>query len=707
MGSIRRFFSGLRPEKLEREAVVADRAKQSAIDAARTLAADLSRIDAEIRSIQGDIDRLTTETHMYPPPSEIQTRHAAVRKVLAQTRERIGVIDQELAELEQQVLARCRILATTVYRTYLGKSASRQFDVVVIDEASMLMLPLVYYAAGLATDAVTVAGDFRQLPPIVMSDEPLAAEWLKCDVFEKAGIPRRVKRREPTPHLVTLGVQYRMREPICAVINKLFYSDHPLRSDPSVNHHVGPRFPLASAPLLYVDTSPLHPWVALRIGTYSRYNVLHALLVRNIVLYLAETGFLPSADEPNDAIGAVAPYASQARLIQALLDDRLGSRAAGIAATVHRFQGNEKHAMVLDLTDSLGAPLGRFLKAKDIEEDGARLLNVAASRAKHHVVLLGNFEYLRAKAPYNGIVRRLVDHFKESGQALNLNNLLPLAERDWVDGLHRVMPTTFDLPEGAAGAFTEGTFYPAFRTDLARVSRSIVILSPFATGPGTSRWVDLLRAALARGVRVRILTRPPAEFGGGDTDEVTELVQGLRKLGVVVDLRARMHEKIAVLDSRILWHGSLNILSHRDTHESMLRIDSAAACELLARFISTPMGRREEESRFDAPENPGCPLCGRPTVWNDGRFGVWFECENSACDGKVDARRGFQCKPKRADAPQDGKPRSKRTDGAKPQAGHPCPQPGCGGQLRLRNGRFGQFLGCSRYPHCRYTDSTS
>src|SRR5262249_25557433 len=149
-------------------------------------------------------------------------------------RERVAVIDHELAALEQEVLARCRILATTVYRTYLGKTAMRQFDVVVIDEASMLMPPLVYYATGLATQSVTVAGDFRQLPPIVMSDESLAEVWLKCDVFEKAGIPDRLARRLPTPHLVTLGTQYRMREPICEVINRFFYADHPLRSDPSV-----------------------------------------------------------------------------------------------------------------------------------------------------------------------------------------------------------------------------------------------------------------------------------------------------------------------------------------------------------------------------------------------------------------------------------------------------------------------------------------
>src|SRR5690606_15390218 len=127
------------------------------------------------------------------------------------------------------------------------------------------------------------------------------------------------------------------------------------------------------------------------------------------------------------------------------------------------------------------------------------------SRARHHVVLLGNLEYLRAKAPREGFVRRLVDHFEVHGEALDLDGLLPLAERDWIDGLHQVLPSGFDLPKGAAGAFTEGTFYPAFARDLARTRESIVILSPFATGAGTARWADGLRAAVARGVRVRIV----------------------------------------------------------------------------------------------------------------------------------------------------------------------------------------------------------
>lgn len=209
-----------------------------------------------------------------------------------------------------------------------------------------------------------------------------------------------------------------------------------------------------------------------------------------------------------------------------------------------------------------------------------------------------------------------------------------------MDGLHHVLRTSFELPKSAAGAFTEGTFYPAFLRDLARARESVVIFSPFATSAGTSRWVNPVRAALARGVRVRILTRPPGEPGGGTTDEVGELVRVLRDLGIAVDLRARMHEKIAILDSRILWHGSLNILSHRDTHESMLRIVSPAACSQFAWLVSTPAGRRDDAPALDARENPECPKCSGPTVWNNGRYGTYFECEDPDCDGKRDARRG-------------------------------------------------------------------
>lgn len=36
-------------------------------------------------------------------------------------------------------------------------------------------------------------------------------------------------------------------------------------------------------------------------------------------------------------------------------------------------------------------------------------------------------------------------------------------------------------------------------------------------------------------------------------------------------------------------------------------------------------------------------------------------------------------------------------------ARRPCPTEGCRGHLVRRNGRFGEFFGCSNYPQCKYT----
>lgn len=698
MSGVRRFFAGVNVERITQQLRAAQSAHEQMMKTAAEMAAKLDEVTARLPQERTEVERLRQVTGDHRPQRDLEENAANTRGNLATARELLTAIEQELSELEAKILANCKILATTVYRTYLAGGTEREFDVVVIDEASMLMPPLVYQAAGLAKTAVTIAGDFRQLPPIVMSDSDQARKWLRKDAFEVAGIPIRVVKKQETPFLTSLGTQYRMHESICNVINDLFYADRPLRSGPEVNRPpLG--VPLLDEPLLYIDTARFHPWASNRIGTFS--------LARNLVLHLADGGLLPAEGEPNNAIGVVAPYTSQTRLIQSLLEDRLGTRAAGLAATVHRFQGNEKSAMILDLTDSFGKRLGRFLRAKTLEEDGARLLNVAMSRAKQHAILIANFEYLRSKAPTEGFVQRLLDHYEREGAPLAVDNLLPLAERDWMAGLHKVEPTAFQFPQDSAGAFTDRTFYPAFLEDLKAAKESIVIFSPFITAPGASRWADFIRAAVKRGISVRILAKPPTEIWGGSSDEVAEVISQLRELGATVDLRRRMHEKIAVIDSSILWHGSLNILSHRDTHESMLRIETAEACRQVGRFVSTPTapGGRDQTMLLAEAENPDCPICGGPTVWNVGRFGVWYECEDPECTGKVNARtlgRRSQTKGHTGNRRSTPERHRKTTNSTRP-----CPEPGCNGHLVHRQGRYGPFLGCSNYPKCRHTERVS
>jgi len=591
-----------------------------------------------------------------------------------------------LDELRSQVIKNCKILATTIYRTYLKGQVERSFDVVVIDEASMLALPMSYYGAGLAAKHVVVAGDFRQLPPIIMSKDDLAIEWLKQDVFHKAGIVKAVKQRNFPDSLVPLKKQYRMCEEICSVVNRLFYEDNPLETIPPASGPSEQSFPLGSSKLLYINTAPYHPWTSLKVGTYSRYNMFHALLLRNMASYLKQQGY-------PENVGVISPYSAQTRLIKRMLDECLGEQDAIIASTVHRFQGNEKDSIFIDLTDSTGTKPSKFVKAANFEEDGTRLLNVALSRAKQRIILVANFDYLRRELSSKTVVAKILDIFVEKGTELDAKNVLPLGPGDWIDALRTLDPPMLNFDMSKSGIFTEGTFYEAFRKDLTDAKESIVFFSPYATQSGTSRWMDILTLKISEGLHVRLVTRPPGNQGGVLEDGLEENIQDIIKTGVAVDLRAWMHEKFAIIDKSILWIGSLNIFSHSKTSETMLRIPSESVCQQMAQFVTSASRKELRDKKADIDltkkENPACPNCSKPMVWKSGRYGVYFECEE--CGGKIDSRRARRSQS------------SNRTGRGDKDKSKNCPK--CGRPMKRRKSRYGPFWGCTGYPrHCKYTE---
>jgi hypothetical protein len=95
-----------------------------------------------------------------------------------------------------------------------------------------------------------------------------------------------------------------------------------------------------------------------------------------------------------ESIGVVAPYRDQARLLRLLV------RAAGVqhavhTGTIHRFQGGERDAIILDLVDAAPLPPGVLFRS----DDGLRLLNVAITRARGKLVCLSDGTYLKRSSP--------------------------------------------------------------------------------------------------------------------------------------------------------------------------------------------------------------------------------------------------------------------------------------------------------------------
>jgi len=121
----------------------------------------------------------------------------------------------------------------------------------------------------------------------------------------------------------------------------------------------------------------------------------------------------------------------------------------------------------------------------------------------------------------------------------------------------------------------ERTFYQKFLTDLEQCQTEVVIESPFITTERMGTFDRLFKKLLQRGVKIYIVTRDPREHDNGYEIQSEEAVKWCEVLGIQVLLcTGNHHRKLAILDRKVLWEGSLNILSQAYSREIMRRIEN-------------------------------------------------------------------------------------------------------------------------------------
>lgn len=347
----------------------------------------------------------------------------------------ISALDCRRAQdlLETNLVHDSAIVVTTLTQTYLQPDLFlSNFDWVVIDEGSAANLPQAIWAASLAKEKLIISGDFRQLPPVVQSRA--AESWLSLDPFESSGTRAAVDDlTNPKETLAVLSEQYRMAPDICAIVNSVSYAAHPLITAQSVLDRTDDQFPFGSSALFYVDTSDLDA-TRPRASAQNRSNLLHQDLIRGLAYRLRIDGYLGSLEEQLHSLGVISPYRSQARDLRKILnkDSRFGGVGwKGMASvdTAHRFQGSEVDVVILDLTDGPGGeyPHRGFLGARLPNEVGARLTNVAVSRARRHLILIGGLSYLARTLPADATTNIIARLVRELGTAIPPQDLMSAA----------------------------------------------------------------------------------------------------------------------------------------------------------------------------------------------------------------------------------------------------------------------------------------
>jgi len=462
-----------------------------------------------------------------------------------------------------------RIVGATLAKSFLdSRFESLSFDTVIVDEASMAQIPSVYHSAMLAKENLVIVGDFNQLPPIAMNNESAAVrKWLMRDIFEHVGISDNPRQFLNQGKLAMLRRQYRMHPQISSLINGLVYGGLLEDAEEVLSDSKETKIePASESGVVLVDSSVLNPWCKKSSISSSKYNIYHTFVAVTIAEKILEQGRTPAI---------ITPYTDQARRTRLVVRDK-GLDGKILVSTVHRFQGQEVDTVIYDIPDSEGS-LPRWLES-DISK---RLVNVAFSRAKSKLFVLANREFLNRRLSPDNLVRKAIQHIEQQGRSISADQFLP-PDFEVKDKSARVLHTKEyqELNDLRVATFTETTFYPAFISDLENAKSEVVIFSPFITQRRLGTLAEDIRNLVARKVKLSVYTRPPNKMFETKKERQDEnLIRGasdsieyLRRIGATVNVRPEMHEKIAVIDLKTWWIGSLNIFSHAHTHEGMIRI---------------------------------------------------------------------------------------------------------------------------------------
>lgn len=607
-----------------RETLDAERAALSRIGHAVTSRDDLASLITDIgREVAVAVDQAASQDI-----DALRFEEAGLRSGIRDAESEIAQLDEQLQTIEREVIAEATVLATTLTKAYLRDEVQqRRFDTVILDEASMAPIPALWVAAALAEHNVVIVGDPRQLPPIALAaddrlpDAP-ASRWLARDIFTVSGA---LDGRE---HLVSLRMQYRMHPEISALPNALIYSGD-LIDAASTTSEDGldgwyRRDWGHDTPVLRIDTEKADAWCSTVVsgGRTSRLNFLSATLVAALAERLLLEDREP-ADGGEIRIIVATPYRPQARLITLLLREA-GLEGEVVVGTVHSLQGSEAPVVIYDLVvDDPHRRAGMFSPQWD--ESARRQFNVGLTRARHRLLIVGDFRFLAANGKKSFV-----------GQLLQQLETSPCVDADAVASLElsatavAVRASVFGHEAEPARTdriiVTQAEFDEHLVPDLTAARKRIVIYSPFITHNRLAAIGTHLRAAVERDVSVYVVTKTLSDRNGGDVASYRELMQTLQRWRIVVVPKKAMHEKLIFVDDEIIWIGSLNPLSFRESREIMERRRSRK----IADDYRTTLQLDIAFSTYEEGELT-CPVCGSEMALAEGDRGTYRRCVVPGC----------------------------------------------------------------------------
>ena len=252
----------------------------------------------------------------------------------------------------------------------------------LMDEATQATEPAALVPVVKGARQIVLVGDHRQLPPTVISRRA-GSGGLRRSLFERfvdMGI-----------RPLLLDTQYRMHPSISEFPNSQFYAGMLQNGVSESEREAAPGmlWPDWDSPLSFL---PVDGDELLSADGASKENTAEASWAVKILIGFVEDGGLELGD-----IGIITPYAGQVRAIRDMLPESMQEVEV---RTVDGYQGREKDVVIFSCVRSNSDGNVGFLSDQ-------RRLNVALTRSKRGLVVIGNPDTLRHDKNWNAWIEHI------------------------------------------------------------------------------------------------------------------------------------------------------------------------------------------------------------------------------------------------------------------------------------------------------------
>ncbi|MBK8518592.1 MAG: AAA family ATPase [Saprospiraceae bacterium] len=287
----------------------------------------------------------------------------------------------------------------------------KEFDTVIIDEASQILEPML---AGLLSKfkRFILIGDHKQLPAVVVQHSGDSLIKLK-DLHDLGFYNTRTSLFERLYHRVIgnewhdafgiLSQQGRMHEELMAFPNEYFYENKLELIPGSVRQSKPDFFDSFTENTSYLQHRKIFIDTQENGEINWKTNLHEALKCVDIIQDICDIFMLNNIDITHESIGIITPYRAQIALIRKCMESLPKELSEKITVdTVERYQGGARDIIIISFCVNR---LSQLESLVSLSQEGIdRKLNVALTRAKEQIILVGNKKLLSDNKGYLALI---------------------------------------------------------------------------------------------------------------------------------------------------------------------------------------------------------------------------------------------------------------------------------------------------------------